>query len=35
VLAVAVVWVHVFPRIGPTGNWTKADLVYQHARAKK
>ena len=29
----AVGWAHVFPRIAPTGNWTKADLVYQHALA--
>jgi hypothetical protein len=31
-LAVAVGWTHVFPKIGPTGNWTKADLCYQHDR---
>jgi hypothetical protein len=35
VLAVAIAWAHVFPQIGPTGNWTKADLVYQHERAKR
>jgi len=29
VIAVAVAWVHLFPHIGPTGNWTKADLAYQ------
>jgi len=33
VVAVAVGWAHLFPRIAPTGNWTKADLVYQHAVA--
>ena len=33
VVVVAVGWAHVFPRIAPTGNWTKADLVYQHAVA--
>jgi hypothetical protein len=34
VVGVAVAWAHVFPKIGPEGNWTKADLAYQHARAK-
>jgi len=34
-VAVAVGWAHLFPKIGPTGNWTKADLTYQHARAKQ
>ncbi|HEY1367051.1 MAG TPA: O-antigen ligase family protein [Gaiellaceae bacterium] len=34
-LAIAVGWAHVFPHIGPTGNWTKADLVYQHQLAEK
>src|SRR5579862_5338185 len=29
VAVVAVGWAHVFPKIGPTGHWTKADLVYQ------
>jgi hypothetical protein len=33
VVVVAVGWAHLFPRIAPTGNWTKADLVYQHAVA--
>ena len=33
-VAVAVGWAHLFPKIAPTGNWTKADLVYQEARAK-
>ena len=32
-VAVAFAWAHVFPKIGPTGNWTKADLKYQEARA--
>lgn len=34
VIAVAVGWAHLFPKIGPTGHFTKADLVYQHAQAK-
>ena len=34
-VGVAIAWVHVFPKIGPTGNWTRADLVYQHERAKQ
>jgi len=33
-VVVAVGWAHLFPTIAPTGNWTKADLTYQHARAK-
>ncbi len=33
VVVVAVGWAHLFPRIAPTGNWTRADLVYQHAVA--
>jgi O-Antigen ligase len=33
VVAVAVAWAHVFPKIAPTGSWTKADLAYQHAVA--
>ena len=33
VAGVAVGWVHVFPKIGPTGKWTKADLVYQQRQA--
>jgi hypothetical protein len=35
VAAVTVGWAHVFPSIAPTGNWTKADLVRQHATAKE
>ena len=34
VAVVTVGWAHVFPKIGPTGHWTKADLVYQQANAK-
>jgi hypothetical protein len=30
VVAVAFGWAHLFPRIAPTGDWTRADLVYQH-----
>jgi hypothetical protein len=33
VAGVAVGWAHVFPKIGPTGKWTKADLVYQRRQA--
>jgi O-Antigen ligase len=33
VAGAAVAWVHVFPKIGPTGKWTKADLVYQQRQA--
>jgi hypothetical protein len=29
VVVVAVGWAHLFPRIGPTGNWTRVDLAYQ------
>ncbi|HEY4412336.1 MAG TPA: O-antigen ligase family protein, partial [Gaiellaceae bacterium] len=32
-VAVAFGWAHLFPKIAPTGNWTKADLTYQHDRA--
>jgi O-Antigen ligase len=35
VVAIAYGWAHVFPHIAPTGNWTKADLVYQHQLAAK
>jgi O-Antigen ligase len=35
VIGVAVGWAHLFPRIGPTGNWTKADLAYQKKLAAK
>ena len=34
VAGVAVGWAHAFPKIGPTGKWTKADLVYQQANAR-
>ncbi len=33
VVVAAVGWVHVFPKIGPTGKWTKADLIYQQRQA--
>jgi O-antigen ligase len=33
-VAVAIGWAHVFPKIGPTGNWTRVDLVYQHKLAQ-
>jgi hypothetical protein len=28
-IGVAILWVHVFPSIAPTGKWTANDLVYQ------
>ncbi|MCW2976372.1 MAG: hypothetical protein JWM06_1653 [Actinomycetia bacterium] len=31
-IAVAFGWAHLFPKIGPTGTWTKADRCYQHDR---
>jgi O-Antigen ligase len=34
VVAVTVGWAHVFPEVGPTGHWTKADLVQQRQHAK-
>ncbi|MBV8478932.1 MAG: O-antigen ligase family protein [Actinobacteria bacterium] len=34
VVGVTVGWAHEFPKIGPTGTWTKADLVYQASHAK-
>jgi O-antigen ligase/polysaccharide polymerase Wzy-like membrane protein len=34
-LAVAVGWAHVFPKIGPTGHFTKVDLEYQHRVAER
>ena len=30
VVAIGIGWASVFPRIGPIGHWTQADLVYQH-----
>jgi hypothetical protein len=35
VAAVGVGWAHAFPHLGPTGHWTKADLVYQHRLAQQ
>lgn len=34
VIAVAVGWAHLFPKIGPTGHFTKVDLTYQQALGK-
>ncbi len=34
VLVVAFGWAHLYPKIGPTGTFTKADLTYQHEIAK-
>ena len=33
-LAVAVGWAHLFPKVAPTGDWTRADLTYQAELAK-
>jgi hypothetical protein len=33
VAGVTVGWAHVFPKIGPIGHWTKADLVQQRRHA--
>jgi hypothetical protein len=35
VVVVAVAWAHVFPHVGPSGHWTKADLVYQKKLAEQ
>jgi hypothetical protein len=35
VLVVAVGWVHLFPKLAPTGTWTPADLRYQAELAKE
>src|SRR4029077_13857417 len=34
VIAVAVGWAHLFPKIGPTGTFTKVDLAYQQSLGK-
>ena len=34
VIAVAVGWAHLFPKIGPTGKFTKVDVTYQQERGK-
>jgi len=34
VVALAIGWAHLFPKIGPTGNWTKVDRTYQHELAE-
>jgi len=34
VVGVTIGWAHVFPSIGPTGHWTKQDLVAQRRHAK-
>jgi hypothetical protein len=31
VVVVAIGWVHLFPKVGPTGNFTKVDVTYQQA----
>jgi len=35
ILVVAVGWAHVFPKIGPTGHFTKVDIEYQHRVAER
>ena len=35
VVGVAFGWAHLFPKIGPSGNWTKVDLQYQQRIATK
>jgi hypothetical protein len=34
VIGAAVAWTHVFPKIAPTGTFTKNDIAYQHNRAE-
>lgn len=34
VAGITIGWAHVFPSIGPTGHWTKADLVQQRQQAR-
>ena len=34
VAAIAVGWAYVFPSIGPTGHWTKLDIVHQRQQAQ-
>jgi hypothetical protein len=34
VVGIAIGWAHLFPKIAPTGDWTKADLVYQQQQAR-
>jgi O-Antigen ligase len=34
VVGVAFGWAHLFPKIAPTGTFTKKDIAYQHHRAK-
>jgi hypothetical protein len=34
VIGIAIGWAHVFPKIGPTGTFTKVDLKYQQAIGK-
>jgi O-Antigen ligase len=33
-VGIGVAFAHVFPSIGPTGHWTRADLAYQHEQAR-
>jgi hypothetical protein len=34
VIAIAIGWAHLFPKIGPTGRFTKVDITYQQALGK-
>jgi len=33
-IGIAIGWAHAFPSIAPTGEWTQADLAYQHRFAR-
>jgi hypothetical protein len=35
VVVVTIGWAHVFPMIGPTGHWTKHDLVVQRGESQQ
>jgi hypothetical protein len=35
VVGITIGWAHVFPSIGPTGHWTKADLIQQRQQAEQ
>ena len=34
VIGIAIGWAHLFPKIGPTGRFTKVDIIYQQAIGK-
>ena len=35
VIAVAIGWAHLFPKIGPTGRFTHVDITYQHKQSER